>query len=200
MIGTEKDNGIEYLLGKGRSEEFLIIEHKKDSALMAGLSRLHIVNHWIMEGGYHEYYDRTFINISNEDYWYFKRQLQNIGKVLLTRGYAKGIRLNRPILSGDYIFHDGIFMNIEYISKVDDICRVRLFYYDDGIGIYTVEPGQESWTAFIDEMGIEEISNQTLLITEEVFNSALNLVKESIAKILSSIQVLYQSNCVIKKD
>lgn len=119
---------------------------------------------------------------------------KNIGKELYTLVYAKGIRLKRPILSGDYIFQDGLFMNVEYISRVDDICRIKLFYFDgEVIGIYADSSNQERWSDFIEENGIEEISNRTLLITEEVYNEALNIAKDSLTKIRSSIDELYQS-------
>ena len=194
MVDTENNNELEYFLGKGRSEDFLIIEHMKESTLMVGISRIDISENWMGEGGHYEYFDGTFVNICKKDYLNNVRQLQNIGKELYTLGYAKGIRLKRPILSGDYVFQDGLFMNVEYISRVDDICRIKLFYFDgEVIGIYADSSNQERWSDFIEENGIEEISNRTLLITEEVYNEALNIAKDSFTKIRSSIEELYQS-------
>lgn len=178
----------EYFLGPGYLEGFEIIEHNPDREQNHRGGVCFSVNEYaISDGdGFPASYDDSYVQIDEKDYFHVMNLFRKAGDAMCLPGEKAGKPLDRPISEGDYLY-DGIdYVHIDSITT-DGECLGENFYYDHyDAAIYM-------YTSDLDDDVFGKGGSDILLISENAYREALNILRSAIIEITDYLDRLYNS-------
>ncbi len=173
-------------------EEYVIVEHHYDSPNHGDNFCFRIGADSISDGdGAPASYDDTYVIIDKKDYHHVMELFHKAGEEMWSLVENHGEYLMRPIVTGDYIFEGCAFLHIKEISENREEVLAEQFYYD----IYDLNVDTDPEILEKDDgYDIEQLESDCLLISEEIYNEALNIGKSSIVEITHYLrQILIQN-------
>ena len=177
---------IEYFLGfDSLWKEYVIVEHNVQKPKGDGTFCFRIGECGISDGdGFPASYDDTYVKIDEKDYRYVITLFHKAGEEMCALGEKNGQPIGRLIVAGDYIYDGGYFVHVQNIRNNRKKLWIKEFYYNG----YDLSVDADLDVVGRDE--IEELEDDGLLITEDVYHQALKMAKSAILEITDYLRTI----------
>lgn len=183
-----KNERTEYFLGPGYLGGFEIIEHNPDRERNHRGGVCFSVNEYaISDGdGFPAAYDDSYVQIDEKDYRYVIDLFRKAGEAMCVLGDKAGKPLDRPIAEGDYLYDGTDYVHIDSITTYGKYLGENFYYnyYDAAIDMDTDD--------LDDVFDTDDSDNEFLLIYENVYRDALNIIRSAIIEITDYLDRLYK--------
>ncbi|MBD5215546.1 MAG: hypothetical protein HDS78_03375 [Bacteroidales bacterium] len=189
----KKFENARFYLGPGYLGGFEIVEHNEWSAEGCGVCCFDINgDNEISDGdGFPTSYDVSYVKITETDFLQIKDMFYKAGEAMCEYGEKSGRPLGRPLIEGDYLYSEGIYVHIRRISDDRKNYWGEYLIYD-GYSLY-FELDTELLTDENNMFEKDELVNEYMIITVEAFSQAVNFAKSQILKITNYLNALYRN-------
>lgn len=165
-----------------------IVEHHTNEPVGRGGLCFRVDEDAISDGdGFPAAYDEHYVQIDEKDYLHVINLFRKAGETMCDLGDKAGKPLNRPISEGDYLYDGTDYVHIDSITS-DGKYQGENFYYDS----YTASIYMDT-DDLDDVFDTDEGNDEFLLIPEDTFSDALNILRSAILEITDYLDRLYKT-------
>ena len=167
----------EYYLGQNERNGYTIVEHNAHKIAFQGHCVFGVCDFWISDGdGAPAQYDDTYVEIEEDVLKHAMRMFRDVERKLILIG-NEGSTPVEKIKVGDYFYSRGEFYHVVSLHQGHEL--FQSFYCDK----YDLNLDPDPFT--LDDLGttLEELMEDSFLISKETYDKALQVAKNGISQI-----------------
>ena len=183
----------EYYLGQNERNGYTIVEHNAHKIAFQGRCVFGVCDFWISDGdGAPAQYDDTYVEIEEDVLKHAMRMFRDVERKLILIG-NEGSTPAEKIKVGDYFYSRGEFYHVVSLHQGHEL--FQSFYCDK----YDLNLDPDPFT--LDDLGttLEELMEDSFLISKETYDKALQAAKNGISQITAYLSDQYIQHAGIQE-
>ena len=183
----------EYYLGQNERNGYTIVEHNAHKLALQGRCVFGVCDFWISDGdGAPAQYDDTYVEIEEDVRKNAMRMFRDVERKLILIG-NEGSTPVEKIKVGDYFYSRGEFYHVVSLHQGHEL--FQSFYCDK----YDLNLDPDPFT--LDDLGttLEELMEDSFLISKETYDKALQAAKNGISQITAYLSDQYIQHAGIQE-
>ena len=183
----------EYYLGQNERNGYTIVEHNAHKLALQGRCVFGVCDFWISDGdGAPAQYDDTYVEIEEDVRKNAMRMFRDVERKLILIGNEGSTPVER-IKVGDYFYSRGEFYHVVSLHQGHE--QFQSFYCDK----YDLNLDPDPFT--LDDLGttLEELMEDSFLISKETYDKALQAAKNGISQITAYLSDQYIQHAGIQE-
>ena len=169
---------LEYFLGHSDWNGYAIVEHNTRRPAYEGCCIFEVCDYWISDGdGSPVKYDETYVEIEEDVRKKAMRMFREVERKLLVIGNEGSSSIERNVEVGDYLYSHGEFFHVVSLNQGHEL--FQRFYCDQ----YDLDFDPDPFTLDDLDTTLEELMEDSFLISKETYDKALQVAKDGIAQI-----------------
>ena len=184
----------EYYLGQNERNGYTIVEHNAHKIAFQGRCVFGVCDFWISDGdGAPAQYDDTYVEIEEDVRKNAMRMFRDVERKLILIG-NEGSTPVEKIKVGDYFYSRGEFYHVVSLHQGHEL--FQSFYCDK----YDLNLDPDPFT--LDDLGttLEELMEDSFLISKETYDKALQAAKNGISQITAYLSDQYIQHAGIQES
>ena len=184
----------EYYLGQNERNGYTIVEHNAHKIAFQGRCVFGVCDFWISDGdGAPAQYDDTYVEIEEDVRKHAMRMFRDVERKLILIG-NEGSTPVEKIKVGDYFYSRGEFYHVVSLHQGHEL--FQSFYCDK----YDLNLDPDPFT--LDDLGttLEELMEDSFLISKETYDKALQAAKNGISQITAYLSDQYIQHAGIQES
>ena len=187
-MNNSTDIKTQYFLRPVHGSGYEIVEHNTEEPKGRGGVCFSVNEYGITDGdGFPACNNEQYLQITEDDYKHVMNLFRKAGKTMCDLGDKAAKPLDRPIAEGDYLYDGMDYVHIDSITSGGKY-RGENFYYDPYIACIYMDTDDLE-----DVFDTEEGDDEFLLIPEDTFTDALNILRSAILEITDYLDRLYKN-------
>ena len=183
----------EYYLGQNERNGYTIVEHNAHKLALQGRCVFGVCDFWISDGdGAPAQYDDTYVELEEDVRKNAMRMFRDVERKLILIG-NEGSTPAEKIKVGDYFYSRGEFYHVVSLHQGHEL--FQSFYCDK----YDLNLDPDPFT--LDDLGttLEELMEDSFLISKETYDKALQAAKNGISQITAYLSDQYIQHAGIQE-
>ena len=184
----------EYYLGHNDRNGYTIVEHNTRRPAHQGCCVFEVCDYWISDGdGRPMKYDDTYVEIEEGVRKHAMRMFRDVERKLVLIGNEGSTPIEGNLKVGDYLFSRGEFYHVVSLHQGHEL--FQSFYCDK----YDLDFDPDPFT--LDDLGttLEELMEDSFLISKETYDKALQAAKNGISQITAYLSDQYIQHAGIQE-
>ena len=184
----------EYYLGQNERNGYTIVEHNAHKLALQGRCVFGVCDFWISDGdGAPAQYDDTYVEIEEDVRKNAMRMFGDVEMKLILIGHEGSTPVEK-IKVGDYFYSRGEFYHVVSLHQGHEL--FQSFYCDK----YDLNLDPDPFT--LDDLGttLEELMEDSFLISKETYDKALQAAKNGISQITAYLSDQYIQHAGIQES
>ena len=176
----------EYYLGHNEQNGYTIVEHINHRFPHEGRCVFSVCEYGVSDGsGAPISYDDTYVEIEEDVRKQAMRMFRDVERKLVLIGNEGSTPIEGNVKAGDYLFSRGEFYHVVSLHQGHEL--FQSFYCDK----YDLDFGPDPFT--LDDLGttLEELMEDSFLISKETYDKALQAARNGIAQITAYLSDQY---------
>ena len=176
----------EYYLGRNDRNGYTIVEHNARRPAHQGNCVFEVCDYWISDGdGTPMKYNDTYVEIEEDVRKHAMRMFRDVERKLVLIGNDGSTPIEGNLKVGDYFFSRGEYYHVISLHKGHEL--LESFYCDK----YDLEFDPDPFS--LEELGtsLEELIEDSLLISKETYETALQVARNGISQITAYLSDQY---------
>ena len=176
----------EYYLGHNNKNGYTIVEHNDHRPPYEGSCVFEVCEYWISNGdGASAEYDDTYVEIEEEVRQQAMRMFRDVERKLILIGNEDSTPIDGNIKEGDYLYSRGEYYHVVSLHQGHEL--FQKFYCDK----YDLDFDPNPFTLVDLGTTLEELMEDSLLISKETYDKALQAARNGIAQITAYLSDQY---------
>ena len=176
----------EFYLGPNGRNGYTIVEHNARRSAHQGYCVFEVCDYWISDGdGTPMKYDDTYVEIEEDVRKHAMRMFRDVERKLVLIGNESSTPFEGNVKEGDYLFSRGEFYHVVSLHQGHEL--FQSFYCDK----YDLDFDPDPFS--LEELGttLEELMEDSLLISRETYETALQAARNGISQITAYLSDQY---------